>query len=296
MSELHAFAGSYALNALDAPELSDYESHLQTCEACQDDVVDFCETAAELALLSLATPPPELRNRILAEISNTPQLPAEEVDASPGPPESRNGSRPAEHALPAVRSSGPRRALPGTDAAEEADPAAAPPLDELAIRRQRRRNRLLSALVAAMLALAVGLGGVVYSLVQQRQAQVAQIPLEQQLYAAPDATFTTTELKGGGTATFVISKELNRALFIGTDLPDPGRDKRYQLWTMTGPEPKWVVASSVTRDNQVADRDPAVKVFFRGDVVGADFLCVNVEPVSNTGDRPTVPPSGSVEV
>ena len=33
-------------------------------------------------------------------------------------------------------------------------------------------------MVAALLALAVGLGGVVYSLVQQRQAQVAQITLE----------------------------------------------------------------------------------------------------------------------
>jgi hypothetical protein len=147
-----------------------------------------------------------------------------------------------------------------------------------------------------MLALAVGLGGVIYTLVQDRQAQVAQISLEQQLYAAPDVEFTTMDMKGGGKATFVFSEELNRALFIGTDLPDPGRNKRYQLWTMNGPEPKWVVATSITRDSQITDRDSAVRVFFRGDVAGADWLCVSLEPEDNTSDRPTVPPAGYAEV
>src|SRR5918998_425821 len=126
-----------------------------------------------------------------------------------------------------------------------------PAVDEVALRRSRRRSRFLTGLVAAMLALAVGLGGVVYSLVQDRQAQVAQISLEQQLYAAPDVEFKATDLKGGGKATFVYSEQLNRALFIGSDLPDPGSDKRYQLWTMNGPEPKWVVATSITRDSQI---------------------------------------------
>ena len=32
----------------------------------------------------------------------------------------------------------------------------------------------------------------------------------------------------------IASKQLDRALFIGTDLPDPGPDNRYQLWTGTG--------------------------------------------------------------
>jgi hypothetical protein len=147
-----------------------------------------------------------------------------------------------------------------------------------------------------MLALAVGLGGVVYSLVQDRQAQVAQISLEQQLYAAPDVEIRPTDLKGGGKATFVYSEQLNRALFIGSDLPDPGRDKRYQLWTMNGPEAKWVVATSITRDRQITDRDPAVRVFFQGDIAAADFLCVSVEPKDNLTDKPTVPPAGAVEV
>ena len=298
MSEIHESAGSYALNALDPVELVEFEAHLATCPTCQSEVAEFCETAAELSLLSLATPPPTLRDNILSEIQNTAQVAADDTDEGSTGPSAANGSRPAEQSLRAVRTSGPRRALPGTEIPDEADePEPAARVDELAVRRQRRRSRVLSGLVAAMLALTVGLGGVVYTLVQARQAQVAQISLEQQLYAAPDVTFRDPiELKGGGTATFVFSEQLNRAMFIGTDLPDPGRDKRYQLWTMNGPEPRWVVATSITRDTQITDREPAVKVFFRGDIAGADWLCVSVEPKDNLSNKPTVPPVGAVKV
>ena len=292
MTDIHVSAGSYALNALDGAELAEFEAHLATCDACQAEVAELCETAAELSLLSLATPPPDLRDNVLAAIRTTTQLPAEDSERRRPAPPAPNGSRPASESVRAVRSAGPRRALPGTEISEGPGAAA----DELTLRRERRRSRALSALVAAVLALAVGLGGVIFTLVQARQAQVARIALEQQLYAAPDTTFTTIDLKGGGRATFVFSEQLNRAQFIATDLPDPGRDKRYQLWTMTGPEPRWVVATSITRDTQITERQPAVAVFFSGDVAGADWLCVSVEPRDNTSNRPTVPPVGAVEV
>jgi anti-sigma factor RsiW len=299
VTDIHESAGSYALHALDQGELTEFEAHLATCETCQDEVAELCETAVELSLLALATPPPGLRDRVMAEIQNTPQLPAEDSTEAPAHPVA-NGSRPAPESLRAVRSNGPRRALPGTEVPDEPEQTQLQPrpqpVDELAQRRQRRRSRLLTGLVAAMLALAVGLGGVVFSLVQERQAQVASISLEQELYAAPDVTFTETDLKGGGKATFVFSEQLNRAQFIGTDLPDPGRDKRYQLWTMNGPEPKWVEATSITRDTQITDRASAVKVFFRGDIAAADWLCVSLEPKDNLTDKPTVPPAGSAEV
>jgi len=300
MSELHETAGSYALNALDSAELVEFEAHLATCPVCQSEVAELCETAAQLSLLSLAAPPPSLRDTILAAIQDTAQIPAEDIDPGTTDPAAANGSRSpgqAGQAVRTVRTSGPRRALPETerDQPDEAEPA--PRLvDEVAARRQRRRTRLLTGLVAALLALTVGLGGLVYTLVQARQAQIASISLEQQLYAAPDVTFTTTDLKGGGKATFVVSEQLNRAQFIGTDLPDPGQDKRYQLWTMTGPEPKWVVATSITRDTRITERGPAVKAFFRGDIAAADWLCISLEPRDNNSDRPTVPPVGFAEV
>jgi anti-sigma-K factor RskA len=296
---MHELAGAYALNALDSAELAEFEDHLATCPICQADVTEFCETAAELSLLSMATPPPELLDGIMAEIQNTPQNPsADSIDRS-SHGSTANGTGPAEAARQAVRT-GPRRALPQTEVPDEPDEPGtelAPRVDEVALRRQRRRSRVLSGLVAAMLAVAVGLGGVVYTLVQDRRAQVASISLEQQLYAAPDVEIRDPiSLKGGGTATFVFSRQLNRALFIGTDLPDPGREKRYQLWTMEGQEPKWKGAERVTRDTQITDREPAVKVFFRGDIAGSDFLCVSIEPKDNLTDTPTVPPVGFTPV
>ena len=82
MSEMHEDAVAYALTALDAAELAEFEAHLGTCERCQQEVAEFCETAAELTFLNQATPPPTLRANVIAAIRTLPQLPAE--DEAPG--------------------------------------------------------------------------------------------------------------------------------------------------------------------------------------------------------------------
>jgi anti-sigma factor RsiW len=287
VSELHETTGSYVLNALDSAELREFEVHLATCDICPDEIAAFGRIAAELSVLQLADPPDSLRTSILDAIRTTPQLSAETAPARAGTavttaPATANGTRHPAQSRRAARAGGPRRAL-----AEPAIAGGAEPVDELAQLRQRRQTRILSGLVAAMLALAVGLGGVVYSLVQQRQAQVAQITLEEQLYAAPDARTVTVPLEAGGQVTFIASKQLDRALFIGTDLPDPGPDNRYQLWTGTGDPTAENGITGVSRDNQVADTDAGAKVFFSGRVTTADFLAVNVERVGSTPDTPT---------
>ena len=245
MTDIHEAASCYAVNALDRADLVEFEAHLATCLACQHEVAELSDSAAQLTSLNLATPPPTLRNKILTTIQNTPQVAGDEATGAP-----------------AVR------------------------LDELALRRQRRRTRVLSGLVAAMLALAVGLGGVIYSLVQERQTQVAQTTLEEQLYAAPDTVRTTTALPDGGQVTFVASKGLNRAMFIGTDLPDPGPN-RYQLWTGTGYPTVKNGITRTARDRQIPVPDSRIKVFFTGNVTGADFLAVNLEPAGSVPSAPT---------
>jgi hypothetical protein len=239
--------------------------------------------AAELSLLSMATPPPTLRSKVLAAIRATPQLAALNGAVRGTPSVATNGSRSADESRQEVQLVGPRRAAPGSElpAVEKESEARG---EELARRRQRRRTRILSGLVAAMLALAVGLGGVIYSLVQERQGQIAKTTLEQQLYSAPDAVTTTSALAGGGQVTFIASRQLNRALFLGTDLPDPGQN-RYQLWTATGADPQNL--TGVFRDVQVAATDPGIKVFFSGNIAEADFLAVNLEPVGSTPQAPT---------
>jgi hypothetical protein len=286
VSAIHESTGSYAVHALDGAELADFEAHLATCPTCSREVARFSEIAAELTWLTETTPPPALRADILSAIRQLPQTPVQQ-------PTQQAAAPPAPRTPPTVRPTGPRRALPGSEIPDEPEPS--PPVDALAERR-RRRNSVLTGLVAAMLALLLGLGGALYTVYQERQEQIAQNNREIELYGADDARVVVAELPDGGQASFVVSEGLNRALFIGTDLPDPGPGTRYQMWTMTGKEPKWKTATSVSRDSQVADPGPGAKVFFSGDIAGADFVCLNLEPLSNTTNKPTSPPLASAEI
>ncbi len=107
MSEIHGAVGSYVINALDPAELDEFEAHLAVCPTCSREVVEFCETAAELSLLASAAapPPPALRGSVLSAISGVrvlPPIPASTVDRTPErttpPPRSpclRAGRRPS---------------------------------------------------------------------------------------------------------------------------------------------------------------------------------------------------------
>jgi hypothetical protein len=253
MSEIHGAVGSYVVNALDPDELEQFEAHLAVCPTCAREVQEFRETAAELSLLaSAATPPPALRSSILAAISEVRPLPPKtpvptEVAAAELPPQ-------ATEALPAER-----------------------PVDELALRRQQRRTRVLSVLVAAVVAAALALGGVVYGLVQARQAQVAQQAAETELLTAPDVRTYTATMKDGGQISFVVSRSLNRAMFVGKDLPAVGADQTYQLWTLEGERP--------IPDNLVAGGGDR-KEFFRETLSGVTGLAVSIEDASGA-QQPT---------
>ena len=141
-------------------------------------------------------------------------------------------------------------------------------VDELALRRQRRRTRILGVLVAAVMAAAVTLGGVIYTLVQGQQAQVAQQAAETELLTAPDVQTYSATMKDGGQISFVVSRSLDRAMFVGKDLPAVGADRTYQLWTLEGQQP--------IPDNLIAGGGDR-KEFFRESLGGATGLAVSVE-------------------
>ena len=247
MSEIHGATGSYVLNALDPSELDEFEAHLAVCPTCSREVVEFCETAAELSLLASTPPPPAaLKGSVMAAISGVRVLPPEEPTEVGEQP---SAAEPESRSLPA-----------------------AAPVDELALRRQRRTTRLLSLAVAAAMVVALGLGGWVVSLVQ-RDTPVAGSTLETQLLNAPDLQGYTVSLKDGGKATFVTSKSLNRAMFSSGDLPalDPGRT--YQLWTLSGP---LTAPTRATPDNLVSGGSTA-KQWFRGPVGESDALAISIE-------------------
>jgi anti-sigma-K factor RskA len=248
MSEIHGAVGAYVVNALDPDELEEFEAHLAVCPTCSREVVEFGETAAELSLLASVPPPPAaLRGSILSAISEVrplpPEPPAETAQAEPTGNGTQTVTADIRHAI-----------------------------DELALRRQQRRTRLLSVLVAAVLAAAVALGGVVYTLVQTRQAQVAQQAAQQaaetELLTAPDVQTYSATMKDGGQISFVVSRSLDRAMFIGKDLPTVGADQTYQLWTLEG--------ERAIPDNLVAGGGDRQE-FFRETLSDVTGLAVSVE-------------------
>ncbi|SDT30431.1 Anti-sigma-K factor RskA [Friedmanniella luteola] len=255
MSEIHGATGSYVLNALDASELEEFEAHLAVCPTCSREVVEFCETAAELSLLAATPPPPALKGSVLAAISGVRVLPPDV---------------PAEDQTTTV------------DAVDETAPVvAAAPVDELALRRQRRITRVLSLAVAAALVVALGLGGWVVSLTQ-RETPVAASNLETELLNAPDVKGYSIPVAGGGQATFVASKSLNRALFSSGDLPALPADKTYQLWTLSGS----LTEPGVIRADNLVSGGATAKSWLRGPVAESGALAISVEPAGGSA-QPT---------
>lgn len=259
MSEIHGATGSYVLNALDPSELDEFEAHLAVCPTCSQEVVEFCETAAELSLLATITaPPPSLKGSIMSAISGVRVLPPDlSVEAPAETPE-------------------PVQVLQSAEV--EHQPQRAMPVDELALRRAQRRSRVLSLAVAAALVVALAMGGWAVSLSQKQQNQFASPTLETQVYQAPDVKVTQVKLKNGAQASFVASKSLNKAFLTSSSLPDPGAGKAYQLWTLRGKEaiPDTLVAGG-----------KGVDAWFSGDITQATDVAMSIEPASGS-DQPNV--------
>lgn len=72
--DVHHLAAAYALDAVDEAERRAFEAHYHECDICRADVVDHRETLAQLAAASPASPSPDVRDRVLAEIARTRQL------------------------------------------------------------------------------------------------------------------------------------------------------------------------------------------------------------------------------
>lgn len=76
-ADIHALTGAYALDAVSGVERMDFERHLAECESCAQEVNELRDTAARLALAAAATPPPDLKARVMSQISTVRQLPPE---------------------------------------------------------------------------------------------------------------------------------------------------------------------------------------------------------------------------
>jgi hypothetical protein len=76
--DLHALAGVYALDLLEpGAERDRFNQHLDRCQSCASEVRGFREVATALAFAAAAEPPPGLRERVMAAVARTRQLPPE---------------------------------------------------------------------------------------------------------------------------------------------------------------------------------------------------------------------------
>jgi len=75
MSDLHGLSGAYAVDGLDDLERARFERHLAECQDCRDEVAGLVEATALLAEETALAPPPELRDRVLAEVATVRPLP-----------------------------------------------------------------------------------------------------------------------------------------------------------------------------------------------------------------------------
>jgi hypothetical protein len=73
--DLHTLTGAYVLDAIEPAEQARFEHHLRRCKPCGHEVRGLAETATGLAMAVAMPPPPQVKERVLAAVAVTRQLP-----------------------------------------------------------------------------------------------------------------------------------------------------------------------------------------------------------------------------
>ncbi|MFH9730159.1 anti-sigma factor domain-containing protein [Streptomyces sp. NPDC017260] len=188
----HLDVGAYALHALPPDEEAAFENHLASCAECRREAVELTRTASLLGAAEARTPPPELRHRVLAQISAVRQ----------------------ERPEPADR---PRR--PGSWVRHRR-------------RQQVLGLALAASVAAAAALGGVAWWQHTEADSAREEAADLHTGAEAltDVLAAPDATISTAELAHGATASVVASQAQGRAAFIASGLPPLTDDRVYELW------------------------------------------------------------------
>jgi anti-sigma-K factor RskA len=269
VNDLHSLAGEYAVGALSDEENRQFETHLETCPDCREEVAEMREIAVQLSEGVATDPPATLRASVLQQIAQTPQ-----DSAAP---------RPAVAAAPDDQERG-RHRDEGASSAAGADTNVIP-----LQRGVQRRNRLIGLLAAAAVVVAVAMGG--WAVQSRNDANQATAQAQQaaqaaqtltQVLTAKDAKTASGSFIAGGNGTVVVSRSQGRALLVAADLPALPSGKVYEAWTFSSsPTPK--PAGTFT-----ARSAPAV-VKLPAAAVSASQVAVTVEP-SGGSQQPTTKP------
>ena len=196
----HSLAGPYALDALDSTaEQERFERHLNRCGDCTREVRGFQATATRLGMAAAQPAPPQMRDRVMAAVATTRQVPASEEHA--------RHARPAQRSRPLTR-----LATAGAVIAVIAAVLLAVQL----INTQHQLNQAQHQLTIA-------------------QAQLHAITAVQ---TATDAKVITKRTSVGGTVTVTSSASKGQLVLTTSGLPVLPSGKVYQLWLIGHPPNK----------------------------------------------------------
>ena len=278
-ADIHTLAGAYALHALDDDERVLFEAHLAECPACDQEVRELEATAARLGGLLRELPPPDLKDRVLAQIDATRQLPP------PGPP-----APPLSVPLTSV-------ALPTTPPAPATSPS---PVVPVASRTSERLLRLLAPAAAVIAIAVVGLGVMVVNLnvrmgelepgiseTSPGEASVAALLGAHDLDIvtvgeAPQPSDAGAD-RSGASARVMVSPSLGAAVFLAAGMDPAPHEHAYSLWL-------------VHTDGQLTpvalfdvDPDGTVTQHVEADLSTVEALGVTVEPEQGSLQPSTEP-------
>ncbi len=215
MNDIHDLLGAYCTDALDANERAAFEEHLAMCEECRDEAADFREVLAALADAHPVHPPTSLEEAVLTG--------ARAGDGGhPGTGAAHPGSGAATH-----------RATPDATG-PAADSGPSPARVRPVAPAWRRAAPWLAAAAAGAVLFAGGVG-----------VGLAQAPVESGAPGAPTADMATVVAVAsaadahvlpvdimGTTSRLVMSGEMDKAVFLASELPMPAKGMVYQVWTV----------------------------------------------------------------
>lgn len=250
-------SGAYALDALTAAEGAAFEAHLESADESRYEVSGLVDTAL---LLGLATAPiepsPELKQRLMAAIAVTPQLPRLDSATSPA-----------------------------TSPAVLVTATAAVGASERAAQSHWGARYLRPLLAVASLAAVVGLVfsvGALANVQNSNDQQSLQASRLAAISASADVQRAVADVAGGGTATLVWSNELLSSAMIVDGVAALPESRVYELWYIGESGPR--AAGTFT-----VDASGESWFVLTGDMRSGDAVGVTVEPVGGS-EQPTTEP------
>lgn len=201
MTDIHDLLGAYCTDALDAGDRAGFEVHLSTCDECRAEAADFREVLAALADAHPVRPPNSLEDAVVAR--------------------ARTGAPSADS--PPLR-------VPATAAQVPAGGSPAATVTPLVPLWRRAAPWMAAAAAGAVLfAGGVGLGR---TQAPTESASSADMDAVVAVTAAEDARILPVDLMGTQSKV-VVSEEMDKAVFLASELPMPAKGMCYQVWRVS---------------------------------------------------------------